>query len=301
MQNHPVQMLQDTLEIFEKGCYEKNGKIIYTKLSPQQREACCVYLPENVQDIVKKKEFRHALTTERVDVTCMNMDSFEMARAQSMDHGPNPQKKPSLVLNFANPVHPGGGVRRGARAQEEDLCRKSSLLFSLENGCAQAYYQYHQSRHTNMASDAMILTPEVEIIRDSKGELLDESVIVSVLTCAAPMISRGMEGLNEEEYRTLFYQRICAILRCAAYWGYKSLVLGAFGCGVFGNDAKLVSELFYKALVESGDDGLCAKDFFHRVDFAVLDKTAAQYNYRAFCENFLDFHRDKVHVCEQEK
>ena len=45
-----------------------------------------------------------------------------------------------LVLNLANPVNPGGGARRGARAQEEDLCRKSSLLLSLEDVSAKSYY-----------------------------------------------------------------------------------------------------------------------------------------------------------------
>ena len=46
------------------------------------------------------------------------------------------KSKPILVLNLANPVNPGGGVRRGSKAQEEDLCRKSSLLLSLESSAA---------------------------------------------------------------------------------------------------------------------------------------------------------------------
>lgn len=47
-----------------------------------------------------------------------------------------------------------------------------------------------------MGSDAIILTPNVEIIRDINGELLDESMIVSVMTCAAPMLAQGMERIN---------------------------------------------------------------------------------------------------------
>ena len=139
----------------------------------------------------------------------------------------------------------------------------------------------------------IILTPNVEIIKDVNGNLLDESVIVSVMTCAAPMITYGIEGLSEEEYQEMFYKRICGMLKCAAYWGYKVLVLGAFGCGAFGNDAKIVSDLFHKALKEFDYDGMAAKDFFYRIDFAVLDRTPRQYNFKEFSRNFGDFYSDE--------
>lgn len=202
------------------------------------------------------------------------------------------KKKPPLVLNFANPVHPGGGVRRGARAQEEDLCRKSSLLFALESEAAKRYYWYNRAQQTNLGSDAVILTPEVEIIKDENGALLDEPLIVSVMTCAAPMITFGKEGLTEEQYRRLFYDRICGMLKCAAYWGYSMLVLGAFGCGAFQNDAKVVSDLFYRAMKDCKYDGTALSAFFERVDFAVLDRSSNQYNLKEFQCNFSDFHRN---------
>jgi len=295
MRNDNIQMLEDTLDIFKRGKYVKDGKTIYTKLSQKQMEECYVYLPENVQDIMTRKDFEHVHVMGRVGVGCRNIDSFGMAQEQYKWKFLFSGKKANniLVLNFANPVNPGGGVRRGARAQEEDLCRKSSLLFSLESDYAQRYYRYNKSLHTYMGSDAIILTPNVEIIKDVNGDLLEESVIVSVMTCAAPMITQGMEGLNDEQYKELFYNRICGMLKCAAYWGYQALVLGAFGCGAFGNDAKLVSDLFYKALKEFNYDGMRAKDFFRRIDFAVLDKTPGQYNFNEFNRNFEHFYRDE--------
>jgi len=200
-----------------------------------------------------------------------------------------------LVLNLANPVNPGGGVRRGAQAQEEDLCRKSSLLLSLESPAARKYYEYNYRLHSNMGSDAIILNPNVEIIKDENGKLLEDSVVVSVMTCAAPVVLYGFEGLSEHEYEELLYKRITGMLTCAAYWGYKLLVLGAFGCGAFGNDAHLVSDIFYKALKEFEFNGMHEKDFFRRIEFAVLSRSEDQYNFREFYRNFSydNFFRDE--------
>lgn len=295
IKNENVQMLEDTLCIFKKEKYKKAEKTIHTKLSREQLEKCYVYLPDNVRDIMNRKDFEHVHVMGRVGVGCRNIDSFGMALEQCKWKFLFSSKRANniLVLNFANPVNPGGGVRRGARAQEEDLCRKSSLLLSLESNQAQQYYKYNRSLNTYMGSDAIILTPNVEIIKDVNGELLDDSIIVSVMTCAAPMITQGMESLSYEQYQELFYNRICGMLKCAAYWGYQALVLGAFGCGAFGNDAKLVSDLFYKALKEFNFDGMRAKDFFRRIDFAVLDRTPGQYNFNEFNRNFEHFYRDE--------
>ncbi len=291
-----IQMLDDTLQIFNEGKYNKDGKIVYTKLSLKQMEECYVYLPEDVMDITNRKDFEHLHVMGRVGVGCQNIDSYSMAQQQYKHLSymfSNGKAKNILVLNFANPVNPGGGVRRGARAQEEDLCRRSSLLLSLESQLAKQYYEYNKSLNTYLGSDAIILTPNVEIIKEVDGSMFDESIIVSVMTCAAPMITHGKEGLTEEEYQEMFYRRICGMLKCAAYWGYQVLVLGAFGCGAFGNDAKLVSDLFYKALKEFNFDGMMAKDFFRRIDFAVLDKTPEQYNFNEFNRNFEHFYRDE--------
>lgn len=295
MSNINIQMLEDTLSILKSGKYIKNGKTVHTKLSRTQMEECQVYLPNDIQDIMERKDFEHVHVIGRVGIGCRNIDSFGMAQEQYKHSYLFSRKKEKniLVLNFANPVNPGGGVRQGAKAQEEDLCRKSSLLFSLESDGAQRYYRYNKSLHTYMGSDAIILTPNVEIIRDINGELLDESIIVSVMTCAAPMLSQGMERISYEQYEELFYNRICGMLKCAAYWGYQVLVLGAFGCGAFGNDAKVVSDLFYKALKEFDYDGMRVEDFFRRIDFAVLDRTPGQYNFNQFNRNFEHFYRDE--------
>ena len=290
-----INMLNDTMAIMDRGYYEVNGKRVNLKLSKNERKEISVFLPKDVKRISDNKDFPHVHVMGRIGVGCVNMDSYSLAIKRYSDcaYMFSEKSKPILVLNLANPVNPGGGVRRGSKAQEEDLCRKSSLLLSLESLEASVYYKYNKSLNTYMGSDAVMITPQVEIIKDENGDLLDESVIVSVMTCAAPMLRDGMEGLTDQEYRDMVYGRITGMLKVAAYLGYEVLILGAFGCGAFSNDAHVVSDLFYKALKEFDYDGMKAKDFFRRIDFAVLSRSADQYNYKEFARNFSDFYHEE--------
>ena len=296
MHQDNMEMLRDTLRILDRGFYTAGGERKALKLTREQMEAAQVFLPDSVRSVSPAKDTARVHVLGRCLYSCENIDSFSCAREmdrQYADELGREGAKPVLVLNFANPVNPGGGVRRGARAQEEDLCRKSSLLLSLEGRNAQPYYEYNRSLHTYMGSDAVIIHPHVEIIKDENGDLLDESITVAVMTCAAPMITKGAAEMPRQEYEAMFFRRISGMLKLAACRGYRHLVLGAFGCGAFGNDARLVSDLFYRALKEFDLDGMKEKDMFRRIAFAVLDRSAAQYNYKEFARNFDRFYRDE--------
>ena len=294
MREKNIAMLQDTLDILERGSYQLHGQTMPLKLTHAQMEEVDVYLPRDVKRICDAKDFEHVHVLGRCGYGCENADSYTLARKRTEQFSYELNRKgakPVLVLNLANPVNPGGGVRKGANAQEEDLCRKSSLLLSLESMKASAYYDYNRSLGTYMGSDAVMIHSQVEIIKDENGDLLPETVVVAVMTCAAPMLRYGLEGLTQAQYETLVYDRITGMLKVAAYLGYKHLILGAFGCGAFQNDAKVVSDLFYKALKEFNFDGMREKDMFRRIDFAVLCRSEDQYNYNEFKRNFSNFYR----------
>ena len=60
-------------------------------------------------------------------------------------------------------------------------------------------------------------------------------------------------------------ERIRRALDIALAHGHATLVLGAWGCGAFGNDTDTIAELFHSALY--GD----YRDAFARIVFAILD------------------------------
>jgi uncharacterized protein (TIGR02452 family) len=169
-------------------------------------------------------------------------------------------------------------VRHGANAQEEDLCRKSTLLLSLEGEKAESYYKFHRKRNFHLSSDSMIISPTVEVFRNGDNTLTERPFVVSVLTCAAPIMSVEAISMGQEKYEELLYHRIKGMLCLAAKEGYKNIVLGAWGCGAFGNDAEVMARLFDIALKEVKK--------FDKVVMAVLDRSRAKYNFKAFEKRF---------------
>lgn len=278
MRDRRIEQLKEILAAFETGTYQTDSGTAHVRLSEEQIFQAEVFLPGRIAYLTPENT-----VTEKNGhcvFSCRNTDSYAMAM-EMLENNPD---EPVLVLNLANPVNPGGGVRRGAAAQEEDLCRKSSLLLNLEGEQALPYYAYNRSLNTYMGSDALIISPYVEIIRDPSGRLFSPSVIVSVMTCAAPMIRYGLEGMTKEEYRHMLYRRIEGMLKCAAAKGYRRLVLGAFGCGAFANDAADVAPVF-KEVFDRFDFGGRTDELFDEIVFAVLC-TRDLYNFDIFSEYF---------------
>ena len=283
MYQDDIEMLNETLSIAEKGVYTNGKTSVKLKLSHPEMLEARVLLPVEVHSLASAA-FPDTSSSGGCAFSCENVDSF--SAALRMAQAAPQSEKPVLVLNFANPVNPGGGVRSGARAQEEDLCRKSTLLLSLEGAAAEPYYVYNRGLQTFMGSDALIVSPRVEILRDASGALLPETAVVAALTCAAPMLNYGYEGLTEAGYRETVFRRICGMLRAAAYFGYRELVLGAWGCGAFRNDAAVMAELFSQAFAQLRFGPTPAAEWFRRVVFAVLDRSDEKYNFTSFSRFF---------------
>ncbi|QDT05083.1 hypothetical protein K227x_34810 [Rubripirellula lacrimiformis] len=178
-----------------------------------------------------------------------------------------------LALNFANGVEPGGGFLRGATAQEETLCRSSALYATL---FGDPMYDFHRDHDPAASSDWAILSPKVPVFRDDAGMEHEKPWPLSFLTCAAPYAPELGRLVAERMLR----KRIHRVLQIARTYGYESLVLGAWGCGVFANDPLQTASDFREAL-ESDFHGA-----FSRVIFAITDWSEQRKFLRPFCDVF---------------
>ncbi|QFZ17910.1 TIGR02452 family protein [Saccharothrix syringae] len=180
----------------------------------------------------------------------------------------------AACLVFASARNPGGGFLNGAQAQEESLARSSALYPCLL--AAGGFYTHHRAHAELTYSDRVIHSPGVPVFRDDDGALLPEPHPVSFLTAAAPnraAIARTQPHLLPEVPAVL-ERRAARVLRVAAAHGHRRLVLGAWGCGVFGNDPVAVAGAFRAALREN--------PFFEHVTFAVLERRRGAPTFEAF-------------------
>lgn len=198
------------------------------------------------------------------------------------------------VMNFANAFHAGGGVTKGSSAQEECLCRTSTLYPLLyRRSLRDTFYKHHHSLNTAKASDALIYTEGVIICKsdeDLPKRLPQEDWLsVDVITVAAPdlrtqsNIHAALVGngafMNDAELFGYHVKRAIHILTCAAAKGADTLVLGAFGCGAFQNNPEIVARAYKIALQEF-------PKVFKRIEFAVYCSPNDETNYQVFSRAF---------------
>lgn len=196
------------------------------------------------------------------------------------------------VLNFASATNPGGGVTRGSSAQEEAICRCSSLYFNLaEKRIWEGFYGPHRAQRDPLHNDDCIYTPGVVVFKSDTAapQVLppDEWYTVNVLTCAAPNLrerpgNRMNDGggvrsvqIGKQELRQLHEKRMRRILSIAASEGNEVMILGAFGCGAFSNPPDIVAEAMKTVVQEY-------RSFFEAVEFAVYCPPRDDSNYRVF-------------------
>ncbi|MFJ3216891.1 TIGR02452 family protein [Kitasatospora sp. NPDC086801] len=184
---------------------------------------------------------------------------------------------PVGVLNFASARNPGGGYLRGARAQEEDLCRSALLYTCLLE--APDYYEAHRASTDLRYSHRVIVSPDVPVIRGRGGDLLARPYPVTFLTSPAPNAGQLERRSADVDVRGVLAERAVRVLAAAARHEVRTLVLGAWGCGVFRNDPAQVAEAFEGALARYGAA-------FERVVFAVWDRSPVSANRAAFETRF---------------
>ncbi len=217
--------------------------------------------------------------TEKARVVVSRLRSFEAAARY-------PGQKVT-VLNFASSTSPGGGVENGASAQEECLCRVSTLYpcLTTQAACDQ-FYGPHRAAPNPLHNDDIIYTQDVVVLKDDDYRPLSAPFHVDVITCAAPNLRESPSNrynrndgdavhISPEKLLELHLKRARKILTVAAANGAQVLILGAFGCGAFRNDPTVVAAAYQQALPQF-------LNHFKTIEFAVYCRPGDSRNYDAF-------------------
>jgi len=198
----------------------------------------------------------------------------------------------TAVHNFASASNPGGGVVRGANAQEECLCRCSGLYFCLNTSAMwEGFYTPHRKAKNPLHNDDIIYTPGVTVFKTDTAnpKLMPESdwYNVDVITCAAPNLRANPSNsynlgdgdraavLSDHKLLKIHEKRLSRILDVAALNEEEVVILGAFGCGAFLNDPEIVAQAAKNVLA----DYLYA---FKTIEYAIYCSPRDNKNFQVF-------------------
>lgn len=206
----------------------------------------------------------------QTEMQLVEMTSVEAIKAFTPKHAPEHR---TCVLNFASHKHPGGKFLEGSSAQEESLCH-DSILYNVLSRMDTYYTVNRQYLNRSLYSNRAIYSPRVLFPIDGSEWRAD------VLTCAAPnkTAAQKYSKVSDDENSRLLRSRIDFVLGIAARNKPDVLILGAYGCGVFGQDPAEVASIF-KELLDTKYSGE-----FKKVVFAIPDKSGD--NYQAFAKIF---------------
>ena len=266
-QEQLIAIAQETVNILEQGFYHnQKGEVVSIRDDLLAAKAGSIlYSPDKFNAVLTERD---RIVTNTIKTSFEVTNETTLHAASRLVNQPGIEKV--LCLNFASGKNPGGGFLRGTQAQEESLARATGLYTCI----AQMTDMYNTNRNLGSAlyTDAMIYSPQVPVIRDDEDKLLDQPFLVSILTAPAVKVGEVREKGNQEELdriESTMFARTEKLLSIAAIQGYKVLVLGAWGCGVFKNNPENVARYFYHHLVENPR----LNCFFEKVVFAVLDRS----------------------------
>jgi uncharacterized protein (TIGR02452 family) len=187
-----------------------------------------------------------------------------------------------VALNFAAAKNVGGGFIAGASAQEEDLCRCSGLYACLKS--KPLFYNANILCEDTLYTDGVLYSPKVPFIRDEHLLFLEAPFELSIITAPAPNLTamKAPKTWQEEEELSstlmdTLANRATKVLQIAEVNGHKNIILGAWGCGAFGNDVNQVTAAFEMAL---------DKVPFEHVCFAVYDTRQPPVLFETFRDYF---------------
>jgi uncharacterized protein (TIGR02452 family) len=256
----------DTVAITDRGGYQSpSGKRVdFSAALRAMYDGTILYTPEDLRALVASLAPPEPRAKTRIEVTG---ETTGAALARLIV---DERCEDVLALNYASAKNPGGGFLGGAKAQEEDLARVSTLYASQIT--KRNYYDANRAEDSMLYTDHAIYSPSVVFFRDERHALLESPFVASIVTMPAPNAGEHFRRHPDDVtgVRDALERRIAYVLSIARAHHQRVLVLGAWGCGVFRNDPDLVATLFANALAHEQFAGA-----FERVVFAVYDRKEA--------------------------
>src|SRR5262245_4669299 len=264
-----AQMARETVQIFAQGHYlsPAGQRVDIGAAVAASVAGTCEYPPDHWVTLPDGLRGRHA-----TQIVVQNETTLAAAGRLTVNNR-------TIALNFASARHPGGGFLSGSEAQEESLARSSSLYACLDG---RSMYPFHRRHADALYTDYVIYSPSVVVFRNNDGKLMETPFTCSFLTAPAPNAGAVLQRdpTRGAALRQTLQMRINKVLSVAATRGYDTIILGAWGCGVFKNDPRDVAAEFQAAL--TGDFA----GVFRLVCFAVLDRSEGGMVIASFAEAF---------------
>ena len=255
---------EDTLEILSQGFFiSANGERIEIATKQQFAEENTVtYSPEISDNLIANRQSAAEQVTESgTQITVTGETTLDAVR-RLIKEG----EEDVVCLNFASAKNPGGGFLGGSQAQEESIARSTGLYNCLLK--ADEYYQTNRNTKSCFYTDYMIYSPAIPIIKDEAGNNLDALYTTAVIT--APAVNRGVVKSRESErlpeVESVMKRRIEKVLAIALAHKHKTIVLGAWGCGVFQNDPVKIAS-YFKEVIDAKFENA-----FSKIVFAVYSR-----------------------------
>lgn len=182
----------------------------------------------------------------------------------------------TAVLNFADGNIPGGLVLKGETTQEESICRATNLYEALlRKECIENYYIHNQVFGGDTFTSRLIYSKGVLAFKNDNHELLKPPVKFDVITIPFPL---GYVATYD-----IYLERVKCILNIANNYHVDSLILGAIGCGVFGNSVEQVAKAFAEVLSEH--------KYCKKIVFAIKGTKEDDNTYNLFKDTFFRYYK----------
>lgn len=227
-------------------------------------------------------ETSSTVSSEPVQIRLQVADTFQAA-AHLLESSKFKNAKSSrvAVLNMASPLRAGGGFLNGASAQEESLCMRSTLYPALKD----EFYRLPEFGGV-YTPDIMVFRPHHEGAQDlPKNERFFVDVVSSAML-RHPDTEEDEEGEKiyaSQQDRRIVEKKMQAVMNMVRAKGVRRLVLGAWGCGAFGNPVKEVAAIWKKVLLQTQSGTSEAQEYAGMdIIFAINDKNMAM----AFARHF---------------